>query len=370
MSYTEVVVAIDVNRDGWVWGRNISNFTNLTNTAFLKKPEKLLSQIKMFSASTSHVMKLTTDGVLHAMGANTYGQLGIGGTTYSDNWVQVATNVEMMDAEANVSAFVTKTGELFVMGRNQYNMFGSGSGNLLSPALLDTEVKQVQLDSQHMIWLKKDGTVRTMGRNASGQIGNGTLGSTNQSSPYTISGLSKIIQVGAGNYCSMAIDDSGNLYTWGSNANGRTGQPTQVTSPRLLMSDVKSAVMEYTGMGIIMNTDELYVTGSNLGGELGVGHKSNVMSPVKVLDGVKYIQIGQKAMIVLTQSGSIKTCGSNLAFMLGVEVPDETLSFIDLPLTPMVSLTGVIEIEAFKKYLIETIDGLFHFNNSAWTLIE
>lgn len=370
MSYTEVVVAIDSNRDGWVWGKNISNFTNLTNTAFLKKPEKLLSQIKMFAASTTHLMKLTTDGILYAMGANTYGQLGIGNNNPQNTWVQVATDVESMDAEMNVSAFVTKTGQLFVMGRNYYNIFGPGSSNLLSPTLLDTDVKQVELDSQHMIWLKKDGTVRTMGRNSNGQIGNGTSGSSNQSSPYQINGLYGVVQVGAGNYCSMAIDDSGNLYTWGHSGSGRTGQSAQRTSPTLLMSGVKSAVMENTCMGIITKSNELYVSGSNVGGELGVGHKNNVLSPVKVLDGVKYIQIGNNSMVVLTQSGAIKTCGSNLVGMLGVDGLDETLSFVDVPLNPMVSLTGVIEIEAFKKYLIETIDGLFHFNDSAWSLIE
>ena len=55
----------------------------------------------------------------------------------------------------------------------------------------------------HTVILKSDGTVWTVGANASGQLGDNTT--TQRKSPIQVSGLNGVVAVAAGDYHSMAI---------------------------------------------------------------------------------------------------------------------------------------------------------------------
>lgn len=367
MSYTGFMVAIDKENKGWAWGQNITDFIGSVNNRI---PNIIFDDLKTIAASGNHILKVSTDNVLMGRGSNTFGQLGQGHNSTVDGWVEIMRDVEKVDAEMNVSACITKDGELYVFGRNYYNIFGPGSSNVTTPLLLDVDVKDVRMDSQHMIWLKKDGTVRTMGRNATGQIGNGTSGSTNQSTPYAVPGLSNIIEVKAGIYCSMALSENGDLFSWGSNSGGRNGHLGYYKSPELLMSGVKRSFMSYMIMGALTESGDLYVSGLNAYGQLGVGTTENVLSPTFVLSGVQGFQIANNVTSVLMEDGSIRTAGSNLYGALGVDASGDSSYFIENGLTNIKAMLGVDEVKKMQRFLVEVEGGFHYYDQDIWNLID
>jgi alpha-tubulin suppressor-like RCC1 family protein len=70
------------------------------------------------------------------------------------------------------------------------------------------------------------GTVQCWGSNNAGELGDGT---TNDSvSPLTVTGLSGVTQVEAGNHATCAVLNSGSITCWGANDSGQLGNPTAV----------------------------------------------------------------------------------------------------------------------------------------------
>ncbi|MFJ3205739.1 RCC1 domain-containing protein [Streptomyces sp. NPDC086989] len=64
-------------------------------------------------------------------------------------------------------------------------------------------------------------TVKAWGHGSSGQLGNG--GTSNQSVPTSVPGLSHIKDIAAGGRHALALDTSGQVYSWGDNAYGQLG---------------------------------------------------------------------------------------------------------------------------------------------------
>jgi alpha-tubulin suppressor-like RCC1 family protein len=73
-----------------------------------------------------------------------------------------------------------------------------------------------------------DGTIRTFGTNANGELGYGT---SDSASPVTPS-LSDVSQTSGGWYFSAAIQKDGTRWTWGNNGWGELGDGTTVANRR------------------------------------------------------------------------------------------------------------------------------------------
>ena len=83
----------------------------------------------------------------------------------------------------------------------------------------------------HSLSVCTDGTVRSWGLNASGQLGDGTT--TQQASPVTVSSLTGVTAVSAGYYHSLALRNDGTVWGWGQNSNNQLGDgsATQRNTP-------------------------------------------------------------------------------------------------------------------------------------------
>jgi alpha-tubulin suppressor-like RCC1 family protein len=86
----------------------------------------------------------------------------------------------------------------------------------------------------HTLALKSDGRVMAWGDNSYGKLGDGT--STARRCPVYVKGvnnigqLSDIVSIEAGNSTSFAIDANGDLYGFGLNNYGQTGDNTTTTT--------------------------------------------------------------------------------------------------------------------------------------------
>jgi alpha-tubulin suppressor-like RCC1 family protein len=69
--------------------------------------------------------------------------------------------------------------------------------------------------ASHSIALDSSGDVYTFGYNAYGQIGDGTT--TQRTSPVQVTALSNILAIAAGADHNLALDASGVVYSWGRN---------------------------------------------------------------------------------------------------------------------------------------------------------
>ena len=72
--------------------------------------------------------------------------------------------------------------------------------------------------ANHSLFLKSDGSLHTMGKNLSGQLGDGTT--TDRSSPVQVLS-SGVTQIAAGSTHSLFLKSDGSLHAMGRNNSGR-----------------------------------------------------------------------------------------------------------------------------------------------------
>ncbi|MEU4105023.1 hypothetical protein AB0F16_31375 [Streptomyces tanashiensis] len=116
--------------------------------------------------------------------------------------------------------------------------------------------------------LLKDGTVKSWGNNATGQLGNGTL--TAQSFPATVAGLSGVSEVSAGLNHVLAVK-GGRVLAWGSNASKQLGRRGPLGCPGLRCPGLRCPGLWCPGLWC----PGLWCPGSRVSGSSGV-HPSAV----------------------------------------------------------------------------------------------
>ena len=138
--------------------------------------------------------------------------------------------------------------------------------------------------------VSQDGALMTWGLN-SGQLGNGTLLPVLSLRPQAVPALSSLIikQVAE----RMALTDTGDVYTWGSNSNGKLGLDLPITTPAVLtptkiaaFGASKVTYIAGNAQGALASTDDgaVWAWGSNRFGLLGNGTNVplNGLAPVQV----------------------------------------------------------------------------------------
>ncbi|XP_077154207.1 RCC1 and BTB domain-containing protein 1 [Ranitomeya variabilis] len=198
----------------------------------------------------------------------------------------------------------TEDGELYAWGHNGYNQLGNGNtvqGTIpvqICVDVLPKRVVQVACGSHHSMVLTSNGEVFAWGYNNCGQIGSGTT--ANQPTPRRVCAQLQskvVIAVAAGPTCSMAITDNGQVYGWGYNGTGQLGvggTGNQLIPCKVVFVQQACIVQIVCGYSHTMGlTDQgyLYSWGANTNGQLGIGNKSNQLSPVRVETNERIVEI-------------------------------------------------------------------------------
>ena len=112
---------------------------------------------------------------------------------------------------------------VYCWGGNDEGQLGDGSfADRARPAQVAAGAVQVVTGAEHTCVLSIESTVSCWGRNEFGQLGAGTLG-TSEANPQLVPGLSGIIDLAAGDDATCALDRAGQVWCWGSDADGRLG---------------------------------------------------------------------------------------------------------------------------------------------------
>ncbi len=140
-----------------------------------------------------------------------------------------------------------------------------------------TQNKQVAVGSYHVCALQNDGTVWCWGRNASGQLGNGTT--TDSNVPVQVSGLTNVTAlfttINESNH-SCAIKSDGTVWCWGNNNYGQLGNGTTTNSSVPVQAPCLSGSIQ-----IYQNdTNTIGVKADGTIVETGYGHTPGVAEPL------------------------------------------------------------------------------------------
>ncbi|GAA3345987.1 hypothetical protein GCM10020358_55240 [Amorphoplanes nipponensis] len=173
---------------------------------------------------------------LWCWGRNHHGQLGDGGTRDSARPVRVTASGRLAGAAGLLAVHAGRVHTcalaleyaamglvVYCWGGNDEGQLGDGSfADRSRPAQVTADAAQVVTGAEHTCVLSIELTVSCWGRNDAGQLGIGTLG-TSESNPQPVPGLTDVVDLAAGDDHTCALRQNGDLWCWGSDADGRLG---------------------------------------------------------------------------------------------------------------------------------------------------
>ncbi|MCL2095275.1 MAG: hypothetical protein FWH10_00050 [Oscillospiraceae bacterium] len=226
----------------------------------------------------SHTMAIKSDGGLWAWGTNSGYELGDGTNEARDesNPVKIMDDVIQVSIQSGTSAAIKSDGSLWAWG---WNISRSG------PLKIMDDVIQVSAGNGYLMAIKNDGSLWAWGANFYGQLGDGTTKwKLGEEEPVKI--MDDVIQVSARNTHTAAIKSDGSLWVWGDNEYGQIGDGTRTK-------------YDYS-LGTII-----------------IAENNNRLSPVKIMDGVIQVAVGDTRTMAITSDGSLWAWGDNRKRLLG-----------------------------------------------------
>ena len=310
--------ALDSTGVIWAWGKNDYGQVGDGTTTHRSSPVSLVSASQLniypplgaFAAlaqgwgSTGSGGGITTTGAAWTWGANTNGEVGDNTTTPRSSPVLIAGGPIL--ALYRAGRYIDASNQAYAWGLNTSGQLGIGTTSLRwNPAgvigSFQGSVIKMAVGQEHTLFLTATGNVYAVGANQWNQLGDGTT--TYRSSPVSVPvPTSRIIDIAAGSYHSMALDATGQLWTWGKNDKGQLGTGStfnysisvpyyEVASPYRVASLNTGRIDSYNATGYKLGSfldvnSYAWTWGYNLNYfSLGNGTTQNSSSPTSVVGG-------------------------------------------------------------------------------------
>ena len=236
--------AINLKGELWGWGNNNGSQLGDGTALWSSSPKRIAPQQKWATVASGgyHTLGITSEGLLYAWGNNNSGQLGDGTKIVRPLPVQISPETSWTAVSAGMyhSVALNKGGELYIWGNGSEGQLGTGQAkaNFLAPTRLGTKKDwtAVACGDYHTLALNKSGELWGWGLNGYGQLGNTT--DTNKYAPTLVSSAAKWEAVDAKCNQTIAVSVDSELYSWGYNDDGQLGlghkkwiyQPAQVSA--------------------------------------------------------------------------------------------------------------------------------------------
>jgi alpha-tubulin suppressor-like RCC1 family protein len=346
--------AIDKNGRIWSWGFN--NSGQLGNGANVQQltPVSLAGAVKTFckiSLSNGQTLALDKNGRAWGWGFNTTGLLGDNSVTARNTPVSVAGAIKTFCqiAAGNQHALaIDKNNNTWAWGPNDQGQLGANLSALVrTPKSIvlgaNKTFCQVNIGGGFSIMIDRVGKIWSWGVNTSGFIGDNTT--TARYTPINLAGVNKTFcKVASGGGWTLAIANTGRLWGWGLNTNGRIGDnsTTQRNTPVSILGAAKTFCQIDCGNAHSLAIDKngrAWAWGNNTFGALGNNSTVSRNTPVSVLGAIKtfcQVAAGTQFSLALRSTGRLWGWGDNAGGKLARDV--DALVSVNTPIS--VALTN------------------------------
>ncbi len=252
---------------------------------------RIFSTATSISAGENYTCAVLSGGSVKCWGSGSSGQLGDGSTTSTQS---TPVSVSSISTAASVSAGDSHTCALLSGGT--VKCWGSGSyGQLGDGSITSTQSTPVSVSGistatsvfagyRHACAVLSGGTVSCWGYGGYGHLGNGSTSS--QSTPVSVSGISTATSVSAGDYHTCAVLSGGTVSCWGSGSYGQLGDgSTSSQSTPVSVSGISTATSVSAGDShtcAVLSGGTVSCWGSGSYGQLGNGSTTSQSTPVSV----------------------------------------------------------------------------------------
>ena len=269
--------------------------------------------------------------------------------------VDVATSTGNQGHTCVVQSDGAGFGAVWCWGANSQNQAGVNSGlEVLDAAEVQgiTDAVAVTLGGSHSCALHASGQVSCWGRDAAGQLGDGSVRTGRTATPVFATGLMDIDVLSAGGDTTCAVHSGGKVSCWGSNRDGQLGNGTSgemggnAHEPGLVMN-LSDAVDVSVGNNHVCAQrlgGELVCWGQNSQGQLGDNTTTDSALPVTVMGPttMRSVSAGSAHTCAIDDSdGEVYCWGLNSAGAVG----DGTMTQRRTVPTLVPGLTGVRQVD-------------------------
>ena len=216
--------------------------------------------------------------------------------------------------------------QIFVVA---YDRAGNSKQSTTVDVKISVKYKSISAGGGHCLAIDNQGNIWSWGKNNYGQLGDGT--GDNRKKLVKIEAETKFKQISAGNDYSLAIDSEGNIWSWGDNGYGQLGDGTTKTqkNPVKIKNDIKfeeiSAGREHSLA--IDSEGNIWSWGYNACGQLGDGTIHNTKEPIQITYSNKFTKVvtGYNYSLAIDKDGYLWGWGRNREEMLEVGTKEDIL---------------------------------------------
>jgi alpha-tubulin suppressor-like RCC1 family protein len=286
-------------------------FNELTKIKNLPKITKIKSNI-------SHTLALDVDGKIWAWGNNTSGQLGIGNNENAKKPVMIKDleNVDDIFIGGRFSLAKQKNGKMYIWGGScatdktiKFDQFLQNvAANVTSGGYFDQSSNNIESNTQNDCVLESQ-----------------TNMNINSNRPIAIPSLDNMLDVSGGFGHILALDKSGNVFSFGCNKYGQVGNGTnindvQIQTPKQIpnLPKIKAISAGYRHSLLLSNDGAVFGFGHNQMGALTTDKQDQNFNPIIIPTSgkVKKILAGYDYSLLQMQNGSVFGAGENHSQLL------------------------------------------------------
>jgi alpha-tubulin suppressor-like RCC1 family protein len=230
-------------------------------------------------------------------------------------------NKNIIDLSYGLHHYIARTinNKIYCWGNNYWRQLGNGcedekpvqeNNPVLNESLSVLDITVIKCGASHSLALTQSGEVYAWGSNFRGQTGCGDNNKKLIPTKVKVLNEYKIKMISCGFNHSMALTESGCVYSWGYNHRGELGIGNTENSNTPKQIEMKDIIIDKITCGeshslLLTNNGVIYAFGNNIFAEIGNGMKGNIeRTPIKLNHEKKFIDIAShwKTTISLAQS--------------------------------------------------------------------